>query len=81
MSAPLLSEQAPHATDNGEENLGLVKGTASILPQDPGLPSPVNPTTGFGLTNNADSTRQEQAAAIVQAAFRGYLVIFACIKY
>lgn len=73
VSAPLLSEQAPHATDNGEENLGLVKGTASILPQDPGLPSPVNPTTGFGLTNNADNTRQEQAAAIVQAAFRGYL--------
>lgn len=67
--------------DNGGDQAGLEKGTstdfacetASLSSATHDIEPPVNGTTS---SDDAELKRQEHAATIAQAAFRGYLVLF-----
>lgn len=86
VNPPLISAPVFHTTDRSGENSGLEKGTTGNLPHDAGASLPQSQaadtkgTMGLGSPNNAEMHREEQAATKVQAALRGYLVIFSCVK-
>lgn len=87
LDPPVVSVPAPHTTDRSVGNSVLERATTDNLPHDVVLLSPgsqdvdTKANVELGLPNNTDIIRLEQAATKAQAAFRGYLVIFSCIKY
>lgn len=83
MAANPPSNPEPCVIDSNEQNLGIETGKIADLSNESAALLPGKQDVDAkrtGTLDNAELLRQEQAAAKVQAAFRGYLVIFFCIK-
>lgn len=82
----VVFDPTPQTTDKGRDQTEIERGVANLPSSEVTLLSGVQGADGQGtiVLNSADSdelNRQQQAATKVQAAFRGYLVIFYGIEY
>jgi hypothetical protein len=80
----VISDVALHTSNRIEEN--SEKGVTVNLAHDAVVSIPgkqgacTEGTTGLDSADSAEIAKQEQAATKAQAAFRGYLVSFSCMK-
>ena len=85
-SSPVISEPVLVSAHNTETAREVAKGENSNSQGEVAVPD-VNQdlekhvTVGSDASNDAERLREEHAAVKAQAAFRGYLVIFVCLRF